>query len=285
MQNVNHIKERIVSIIQHKGPSLPVQIASTINVAPMFSSVFLSELYGDKKVLMSNMKVGSSPLYFLPGQEPQLENFIEHLNQREKEAFFLLKKEIVLEDSKQTPIIRVALRAIKDFAIPFRIEANNEHKSFWRFFLVSEQDALEKLAPQKRLKDIPKPEEKVELEIKPPEEKSEKPKPENRASVAPLLKEFILSKNLEIMESLVEKKKEAVHKVRTDSSLGKQSYYLVFKDKKKITETDLTLILQKAQAEKMPAILISTGSLDKKAQEYLKSWKELLKFEKFPTQS
>jgi hypothetical protein len=286
MQNVNQIKERIISIVQHKGPSLPVQIASTINVAPMFSSVFLSELYGDKKILMSNMKVGSSPLFYLPGQEAQLENFIEHLNQREKDAFFLLKKEIILEDSKQSPVIRVALRAIPDFAIPLKREMDNEHKQFWRFYAISEQDALEKFAPQTKLKNIPKAEEKIVVEvteIKPEkenkeeiEQKIELPAPDTLAK----LKEFLSAKNLEIMESLMEKKKEAIHKVRGDSLLGKQSYYLVFKDKKKITETDLAHIMQKAQTEKMPAILISSGVLDKKALEYLKSWRELLKFEK-----
>ncbi len=289
MQNVNQIKERIVSIIQHKGPSLPVQIASTINVAPMFSSVFLSELYGDKKVLMSSMKVGSSPLFYLPGQEAQLENFIEHLNQREKDAFFLLKKELVLEDSKQSPVVRVALRAIPDFAIPLKLEIGNEQKHFWKFYLASPENVKEKLDPQTKLKEIPRIENKLEEAVTPIEEiKTEKEEKEEikqkielpASDMLTKLKEFLSSRNLEILESVMEKKKEIIHKVRGDCSIGKQSYYLVFKDKKKITETDLTHIMQKAQTEKMPAILISPGSLDKKALEYLKSWKELIKFEK-----
>jgi hypothetical protein len=61
---------------------------------------------------------------------------------------------------------------------------------------------------------------------------------------------------------------------------GKQEYYLVAKDKKKISETDLVFALQKAQEIKMPALIMTPGDLDKKAQEYHKSWKNIIKFEK-----
>ena len=41
MQDVIKTKERIISIIDEKGPSFPVQIARAINVNPLFTSVFL----------------------------------------------------------------------------------------------------------------------------------------------------------------------------------------------------------------------------------------------------
>jgi hypothetical protein len=168
MQNVNQIKERIINIIKEKGPSLPVQIARVINIAPMFSSVFLSELYEDSKLRMSHMKVGSSSLFLLPGQESQLENFTEHLNQREKEAFFLIKKELILDDEIQTPIIRVALRAIKDFAIPIKINISNKDKIFWKYHLLSDEEARMKLNyilnPLLPLPEKPKKEEIIKEE-------------------------------------------------------------------------------------------------------------------------
>ena len=37
------------------------------------------------------MKVGSSPIYYLLGQESNLEFFSHHLNNKEKEAFTILK--------------------------------------------------------------------------------------------------------------------------------------------------------------------------------------------------
>jgi hypothetical protein len=304
MQNVNQIKERILNIIREKGPSLPVQIARVINIAPMFSSVFLSELYEDSKLRMSHMKVGSSSLFLLPGQEAQLENFIEHLNQREKEAFFLIKKEFVLDDESQTPVIRVALRAIKDFAIPFKINISNKDKIFWKYHLLSDEEARTKLNyilnPLLPLPEKPKKIENIisseqdKITNKLPlqessddnsleEEKRAKSKKSKKASSFDFpdkLKEYLLSKEVEILESILEKKKEFAAKVRADTLFGKQEYYLIAKDKKKITETDLTLALQKAQSEKMPALIVSPGEIDKKAREYLRVWKNLVKFER-----
>jgi hypothetical protein len=302
MQNVNHIKERILNIIKEKGPSLPVQIARVINIAPMFSSVFLSELYEDSKLRMSHMKVGSSSLFLLPGQEAQLENFTEHLNHREKEAFFLIKKELVLDDELQTPVIRVALRAIKDFAIPLKLSISNKDKIVWKYHLLSDEEARAKLSyilnpllplPEKPKKiennvpsdkiitNLPKQESSDDNSLE--EEKKAKSKKTRKSSSFDFpdkLKEYLLAKEVEILESILEKKKEFAAKVRTDTPFGKQEYYLIAKDKKKITETDLALALQKAQNEKMPALIVSPGEIDKKAQEYLRVWKNLIKFER-----
>ncbi len=304
MQDVNRIKERIIAIISEKGPSLPVQIARMINVAPMFSSVFLSELYEDSKLRMSHLKVGSSSLFFIPGQEPQLENFTEYLNQREKEAFFLLKKNSVLDDELQTPVTRVALRAIKDFALPFKIVVDNKEKIFWKFFTLPEEELrikmnhiinpllpLPKTEPKeivsKSQADAPVPTAPASTLQEASEDNSiakEKSKPKQKkpspSEFSENLKEYLAAKDVEIIESILEKKKEFTAKVRIDTLFGKQEYYLIAKDKKKITETDLTLALQKAQSEKMPALILSPGEIDKKAQNYAKDWRNLIKFEK-----
>jgi len=133
-QDAAQIKERIISLINSNGPSLPVQIARGTGLSILFASAFLSELFNDKEIKMSNMRVGSSPLYFLAGQESQMEKFSQYLKSKEKEAYMILKEKNILKDSEQQPAIRVALREIKDFAIPF--EKNNE--VFWRYFLIEE---------------------------------------------------------------------------------------------------------------------------------------------------
>lgn len=298
MQNINATKERILSIIEKNGPSFPVQIARAINVSPLFTSVFLSELFEENKLKTSHMKVGSSSLYFLSGQESQLEKFIEHLNQREKEAFNLIKNSLVLEDGRQTPVMRVALRAIKDFAIPFRITSNSTEMVFWKYFNLPDEEfdlRIQKILnpsfiPPQKKQEIQKEEtekepQKIESEeplttpeIKEP--KTRKKKAENASDFAAKLKDYLSAKDVEIIESILEKKKEFVAKVRIDTLFGKQEYYLIAKDKKKINETDLTLALQKAQTEKMPALIISPGEIEKKAQSHAKDWRNMIKFEK-----
>lgn len=138
-QDAAQIKEKILSILKFKGPLLPVNIANEMDMTMLFASAFLSELFSDKKIKMSYMKVGSSPLYFLSGQEPQLERYSNYLKSKEKDAFILIKEKRILKDSEQEPAIRVALRSIRDFAIPLR--KNNE--TYWRYFTVPESEFKE----------------------------------------------------------------------------------------------------------------------------------------------
>jgi len=128
-KDTSQIKQKIIATLNSKGPSLPVHIANEIGMSILFASAFLSELLSEKKIKISYMKVGSSPIYFIAGQESKLENYSHYLKSREKDAYELLKENKFLKDEKQEPAIRVALRAIKDFAFPFR----KDEKIYWRY--------------------------------------------------------------------------------------------------------------------------------------------------------
>jgi len=94
------------------------------------------------------------------------------------------------------------------------------------------------------------------------------------------VKSYLEAKDIEILSSISERKKELIAKIRIDTIFGKQTYFLIAKDKKKIIESDLTIALQKAREERSIALIMAPGQLDKKAQLYLKDWQNLLKFEK-----
>jgi len=284
LQKLKQDKERIISIIQSRGPSFPTRISRETGIAPLFASAILAELVSEKRLKLSNMKIGSSPLYFTIGQESQLENFAEHLNSKEREAFNLLKENQILQDNKQQPAIRVALREIKDFAHPLNVRLGDETKLFWRFFLFPNDQIKTKI--QQLLTQSPKPRSisnKSHTKLtKEPDSivKTQKPKKQQTSEFANSIKEYITAKDIEILSEISSKKKEFVSKVRIDTSLGKQEYYLTAKDKKKITTNDLTIAIQHAQSNKMPAFFMSPGELDKRAQEYLKEWRNLIKFER-----
>jgi hypothetical protein len=87
------------------------------------------------------MKIGTSPLYLIPGQEFKLEAFTENLTGVEKEAYLILKDNRLIEDQAQEPRIRVALRSLKDFAIPTQMN----DKLFWKYFTVSNNKIKEAL--------------------------------------------------------------------------------------------------------------------------------------------
>lgn len=325
MQDASLTKERIISLLSQKGPSLPVHVARAINLSPLFASAFLSELYREGKIQISNMKVGSSPLYYLPDHKPQLENFIEHLNAKERDAFNILKQSKVLKDEEQQPVIRVALRAIKDFAIP--VQSND--LIIWKYYLLPDSEISSYLnnslkplpvqqAPQPQLTapvqlsqvaplqeaaqssisqpiiSATAPTEKIkenityiEKEIHErkddfPRISKEKKKKASSSDTKFLeeIKEYLSSKDIELLSILSDKKKDFAAKVRIDAPFGKQELYLVFRDKKKLTEDDLTIILHRAQMEKMPALILAPGEIDKKATDYHSTWKNLIKFER-----
>ncbi|MFA5857392.1 MAG: hypothetical protein WC867_08580 [Candidatus Pacearchaeota archaeon] len=136
MVNAVLVKNKILEILKRRGPSLPIQLAKEVGISSLFVSAFLSELSTEKKIKISKLKVGGSPLYFMDGQVDQLEKFHSYMHPKESEAFLLLKKEKVLKDSSQDPAIRVALRSIKDFAVGF----TDDNEIYWKHILIPNEE-------------------------------------------------------------------------------------------------------------------------------------------------
>lgn len=334
---VNRTKDLILSFIKARGPSLPVHIARDVKVSPLFAAAFLSELYGEGKLKMSALKVGSSSLYYLPDQTAQLENFTEHLNGREKEAFALLKQEKILDDEKLEPVTRVALRALKDFALPLRATQDGQPKLFWRFFLLTEEEAQQRLisadeAAEKRKAPKPAPAEQPQITplplpvaveslasrespqpvieartptLLPMRAAVQRPKrppipqsspsitlpfpqtqPVEKKQTEPLfpfsksVQEHLAKRDIQFLEIIEDKKKELRARVSLETPLGPQHFFLIAKDKKRLKTEELIEALQQAHAEKLPALLLAPGDLEKKAHATLAEWSALLKYEK-----
>jgi len=299
LEGVNNTKDKILSTLRLKGPCLPVQISKEINFSPLFASAFLSELKGEGKLKISNMRVGSSPLYYLPGQEEMLEKFSGYLNQREKEAYFHLREKRVLDDAEQSPVMRVALRAIKDFAHSVRVNVKGEARLFWKHFSLSDEEVTKFVRSGNRDRVVKKKEEKVserreevksdfspKMEVQKALEGERRPLAERkRAKVQESefvinVKDYLSVKEIEVMEVFVEKKREFEAIVRIDTLLGKQEFYLVAKEKKSVSDGDFAMALQKAQGKKMLAAVMSTGELNKRGKEHLEQWGNLVKWER-----
>lgn len=297
-------KERILSHLESKGPSLPIGIAQALGVSTIFASAFLSELRVDRKIQMSAMRVGSSPVYYLPEHESQLATFSDYLNQREREAFFFLRDSKVLRDDALTPVMRVALRALPDFAKPFSIFIDGQSTTFWRYFVVSESDAQALVAPslspivapvvEPQTLPAPLPEAEAappavaaleeDLSETPsvsvPQPKIEKNSVSGEGDFVDRLRAHFTSHGFLFVRDMVVKKKEYIGVVLKDGLFGVQEFLVVAKDKKTISDIDLDGAYQKAHGEKMMALFASSGSLHKKAQEHLHTWKNLIRFVK-----
>lgn len=302
-QDTAPIKEKIISLLKQRGPSLPMRIANSTGLSSLFASAFLSELVSEKKIKISSMKIGNSPLYFLPEQKPQLENFTEHLNSKEKQAFDLLKEKKFLKDSEQEPAIRVALRTIRDFAIPFK--RNDE--IFWRFYNIPEEEFKVKERPKEEIKEhkrtnkekeIKKPEkQETETKEKPSEKKEkeldifgkeEKSKPKKtkkrKKSSSKTKKEKFFNNVKEYLDKESIRLKDILNMGRNYIVLltekNNQKKVLVAFNKKRINETDINKASKKAKEHNLQYILLSKGGPLKRIKSLRQDLKNLSEFKK-----
>ncbi len=295
MIDVGEIKRKIIEFINEKGPTLPISIVKFLNLEPVFISAILAELSNEKRIKTTQLKVGSSCLYYLEGQDNLLEEKADfYLKGVEKEAFLFLKENKVLLDEKQTPIFRVAFRNLKDFAFSF----NKDNKIYWRYFLV-DKDFLEEFF------QIQKNEEITEDRIAKKEiaEKSDETKEslfsENKidstdfvedltikkktlekkiikSSFLDEVKLFLSKKEIVLKEFIDDSKHEINALVIIHSILGNLNYRLIAKNKKSISDGDLLTAIQKANNEKYPLYLLINGKLTKKAKEIFEEYKNLI---------
>lgn len=286
-------RERIVEIVKAKGPVLPVQISKEIGSNILMASAHLAELTASKRLKISTIKVGGSPLYYLPGQEEMLQKFTDNMNDKEKKAFDLLNQNKILRDTEQEPVIRVALREIRDFAIQLNVNYNNIKEIFWKWYLINNEDAeqlikakidnIEKTQKQdaKELQKIEeKPEVQKQLKEKPKEARKYKPRNREDNFLRDMAKFFEKNKINVVSSEVLKKNSEIDFVVEIPSIVGNLQYYCKAKNKKRVSDSDLSSAYVKGQFKKLPVLVVSTGDLSAKAQEILAKELNVITFKK-----
>jgi len=291
------LKDKIVSFIRLVGPSLPIRIAKEIKTSTLFTSAYLSELTSDKVLKASYLRVGNSPLYYLPSQENLLERFSNHLKSKEKEAFELLKNKRLLKDEEQEPAIRLALKSIKDFAIPFY----KEGKLYWRYFLEKEESQIEKkeeIVITPLIKEVKKQIEKQEVDkenerkiiqkditseptiiknekIKKKIQKKKKVKKRDE-NLFNKVKDFLGKRDIEILDIQDFNRDHLILKINENN---KEKILIVY-NKKKISEEDIINANKKISDYKMNYSILSFGEPSKKLDKLITAIKNLDSIEK-----
>ena len=341
--------EQIVSIIRNNGPLLPAKLAKSIGTDILIASAHLAYLVDSKKVLISKIKVGGSPVYYLDGQQEKLQEFSSNLNEKDQKTLSILKSKKILRDDQQEPLTKLSLRTIKDFAIPLQVTAKDQKILFWKWYLISNKDAeglirreLEpkpespKPAPEKpdtweeekkklqqerkqmerklqeekslmekkeeehiakkRLEEkntfeeekrkLEEEKRKIEQErkqmrgkieeerqslleeIKKSEKPPEKPKPED--PFLSQIQQHFAEKNIQILESKIIRKNAEIDLIlKIPSAVGNLEFYCKSKNKKNLSDADLSSAIVQGQLKKLPTLLLTTGELSKKAKELL----------------
>ena len=294
-------QEKIIQFIKIRGPVLPVDVSKHINSNILIASANLSELSSNAKVKISNVKIGGSPLYYLPGQEAMLQRFAENLNEKDKRAYEMLLQKKVLRDNELEPLMRVTLRAIKDYAVPLQVNFKGNSEIFWKWYLLTNKEAEERIrAMLKETDDLSKPiesevqkkEENIEetknLEERKIERREEKKETQRKiverpAETKAVKKEKIIHDDFAEQSigyfnknKIIVLSKEAVKKgeidfiVQIPSALGNLEYYCKARNKKTINDSDLASVFVQGQIRKLPVLLLTDGELTKRGKEMLK---------------
>ncbi len=292
------MKDRILQFIRTKGPSLPTAIAKEMGIDSLFASAHLSELKEHGKIKISHLKVGGgSPLYYLAGQEDQLQKFAENLGEKEKKIYDLLLGKKVIRDSSLVPVFRAAIRTVKDFASPFQVKLNGKPELFWKWYQLSSDEASAIVRKMLGVKEEQKPKEKET--VKPPaseqkkketqkhlpaEPKPSKPQNEKKqilrepGSFYDELLSYFEKNKIRAIEEKIIRKTEAEFVVEVPSPVGNLHYFVKAKSKKKVNDGDLSSAFIQAQSRRLPVLFLSKGSLTKKAEEMMQTDFKGMKF-------
>jgi|SRR3989338_4760232 len=294
-------RDKILEFVRAKGPVLPVQISKEIGSNILMASAHLAELTATNKLKISTIKVGSSPLYYLPGQEAMLQRYTSNLNDKEKKAFDLLSQSKILRDSEQEPVIRVALREIKDFAVQLNVNYNNNKEVFWKWHLISDQEAETLIKSKLEIAEKPIEEKKEmrddDVKLKPIETKPEPvqkqlkeeklkearkygPRDKEDIFLSSITKFFEKNKISIISSDVIKKNSEIDLIVEIPSVVGNLQYYCKARNKKIVSDSDLSNAYVKGQIKKLPILFLSSGELSKKASELLNSELKGLSFKR-----
>jgi hypothetical protein len=217
------IEEDIMSIVRARGPVLPADVAKGIKTNILIASAYLSELSSRKKVKMSSLKVGGSPVYFIQGQEAKLDNFTANLNEKDLRAYEMLKEKRVLRDAHMTPLMRVALRSIKDFAVPLTVTFGENQELFWKWHLARDDEITQLVRDELGL---------FEKKNEEPPEQVEQHKKEQEKIETPIEKVFVQEK----VEKQKVKRAPKKKKVRKKAPKVKEEEIILSKEKKKKEE-------------------------------------------------
>lgn len=329
-------KEKILEAMQD-GPTLPIKISRKVGGDTMIIGAMLSTLISTGDVCISSLKIGGSPLYYLPGQEERLEEFIDHLNDKDQRTFKLLKDKKILQDSAQDPLTRVSLKTLRDFARQIEIDFEGRKEIFWRFYTYDKEEALNEgkriLLSNKASIQIPK----EEMVVQEPEESMTKTAYVPVDKIPAEVSETIEAKDIkrhkrehkrhakpehisETIEKISDEKQSVVaapisgtkpstgekiekvqasdeprpgfydqikshaHKLNLDiiskEKVKKTEYvlilknhetneyiYCIAKDKRIVNEGDLSTAFVFSHNKKMPCLFMTTGMLNKKAEQ------------------
>ncbi|PIN75916.1 hypothetical protein COV18_01915 [Candidatus Woesearchaeota archaeon CG10_big_fil_rev_8_21_14_0_10_37_12] len=137
-------REKILALVRTK-PVLPNDVAKELKTNTTMAGAMLSELCSNGLLKVSTVKIGGSPLYYLPENKHQLLNYLNNLNKEDKQTAERLQHEQIIREQDEQPLTRVSLRQIKDFAEQLIVAYEGKEETFWKWYALTDKEAEEKI--------------------------------------------------------------------------------------------------------------------------------------------
>lgn len=284
-------REAILAALEKLGPSQPVEIRKETGGETVLVGAVLSELVGIGAVVISKTKRGGSPFYYLPQKPETLERLAQFLPEKDRRTWQLLKDAQVLRSDEQTPLVRVSLQNIPDFSRQFMIG----DISYWRYYLVSEEQALalitpptpkaavvEAQAPAVFEKPVeiaqtqPVQPEPVKISTAKPARKPRKKTTKKTEKVEqtqttleedPLVTKTELFLKTKLANTTIKKAETEISWTITTQHPYGSVQVSIYSTTKKLTERLILKVLLEARGQGMPLIVLTTEELPKKIEE------------------
>lgn len=273
-------KEDVLQAVKLKGCVVPSDLSKQFTVDTFIMGAVLSDLVSEKKLFVSSVKMGGSPVYYAPEAREKLQELFKYLNEKDKQTYLLLQEKKVLADTMQTPLVRVSLRNIKDFSKPLEVTAQGTTQLFWKWYLAPDEEVNkrihsflvpeESIQKKQEIKQDIRPEFKSEFKQEIPEKKIKKREQQQSMPVIPdnvfiqSVSSFFSQKSITLSDIVIVKKGEIECIAHIPSSVGTIDYYCKAKNKKKCTEGEIASAFVAAQLKKLPALFLTTGEIPKK---------------------
>ncbi len=285
-------KDKILQIVQVKGYVLPSDLTRQFHADTFIIGAVLSDLVREKKLHVSRVKVGRSPVYYSLNRRDMLQELYSYLNDKDKQVYNLLKQQTVLKDTDQSLLVRVSLKQMKDFAKPIEVTHGETTTLFYKWYLATDQEVHAVLSVLLSPKpdiyiEAPKQEQGIQpiveqvVEVPPQEKLAPSLIPTETQHI--LDDENLMSRLLQHDDSFAQeiaqyfqihqinlvhfkhiKKGEFDCIVKVPSAVGDISYFCKAKKKKKCNEGDLATVFVAAQMKKLPTLFLTNGEFPKK---------------------
>jgi hypothetical protein len=282
---LNEKEQKIVDMVTTGGPILPITVSKSLGVETFLAGAMLSSLVKNGHLKISQKRIGSSPLYYKSGQERKVQEMLyKELNDLEQKALERIRNLKVATDSELYPQERFLLKSMADFVTPLTVKHGDKEISIWKHNSVSEQELNEILkvkltAPPKEEQKLPEklpepaqlpaqPESHLKLVEAPPKTKTVHRKPKQPSEFVNRAKQYLKDIKAEIIEEKPVKRDEHFFTIELPTVLGRQNFLVKAKDKKAVSESELSQFYLECMNAKKPGILLVPSELNKKTSAF-----------------